>query len=77
MKVDSIIVSTIVEKATNNELKKAFQEIKEWREKGFLVDGIVVRYHREYEEIVGEEQNIHMTLDAFLYEMARRFAEGK
>lgn len=74
-KVDFIILSTIVEKASNEELKQAFKEIEQERKEGVLKkDGIVQKYHQDFENVVGEEQNIRLTQEAILYEMARRFA---
>lgn len=74
-KVDFIILSTIVEKASNEELKQAFKEIEQERKEGVLKkDGIVQKYHQEFENVVGKEQNIRLTQEVILYEMARRFA---
>lgn len=78
MNVDFIILSTLVEKASNEELKQAFKEIEQERKEGVIKkDGIVRKYHRDFEDVVGEEQDIRLTQNAILYEMARRFAESR
>lgn len=59
---------------TNEELAKAFEEIECWRTgQSTLPDGIVRTLHAKVEEMHGEEQDLHITEDVLLYEMAGRF----
>jgi hypothetical protein len=62
----------VVQQLTDDELKLAYFEIKEWRSTGVLPSGVLRTAHEKFEKITETDQNLRITEDAILLEVARR-----
>lgn len=71
-----VFVEELVGKLTDDELQKAFFEIKEWRKTGVLQDGIVRETHNHLEMTNGTNIPIFTMSEPFLWEIARRKYES-
>lgn len=60
---------------SDEELAKAFGEIRDWKKSSILSKGIVRNTHAVFEEHMNEEMDLRLTEEAFLYEMGRRFTQ--
>lgn len=69
-----MFLKELVQSLTDEQLKLAFEEITEWKyNSGVLPEGIVREIHAKFEEKFGDN-NLRVTEDTLLYEMAKRFA---
>lgn len=66
-------IEKILEKVSDEELKAAFAELSEWRKTGVLVkEGVVRKYHNEFQTQNNFDFPIHAIEVHFLFEMAKR-----
>lgn len=58
---------------TNDELRKAFDELVEWRNTGVLIQGGIVRaVHADFEEFNNIDFPIHAVESFILFEISKR-----
>ncbi|MFF2531321.1 hypothetical protein ACFVS2_20675 [Brevibacillus sp. NPDC058079] len=70
------IIRKMVNQLSDTELLKGFDEIKESRKGGtFSETGTVLSIHEKFEAAMNEELSVRTTEDAFLFEMASRYAK--
>jgi hypothetical protein len=62
----------IVGELTNEEIKSAFLELREWRDTGLLSNGIVRKCHSLYEKQMGFEIDLSVMEKAILFELGDR-----
>jgi hypothetical protein len=72
--VKSIIFKSIVSSLTDNELRRAYSELKEWMNTGLLKqDGLVKQVHDKCEAQLNMEIDLRTVENQILYEIADRF----
>lgn len=70
-------LESITSPLSDEELREAYLEIKHWRLKGVLLQGVVRECHTELEEMLNCPQEHKTVEEAILFEIAKRKYEPK